>query len=448
MPPLNLVGDFGGGGMLLAFGIACGAARGAARRARARSSTPRWSTAPRCSTTMFSGMRAAGQLERRARREPARRRRAVLRHLRDAPTASTSRSARSSRSSTPSCSSGSASTGDDLPQQHDRAGWPALRERFAAALQAEARATSGARCFEGTDACFAPVLTLRRGAPRIRTTRRAAASIERRRHRPAGAGAALRAARRARSRGRRPSAAKAARRRSPTGASTPRGDRASSAGCGVGCDRRRLRAADATVSSAAPRSAHSPSRSAATPSSRSFSRCAVSERSAIGVQPRPARRHRRSQQRLDRSPAPSARSAVSTLASRFSRCAIDAPRIARRGSAIRKPWPGASQSRSQREQRAQRREVGAHVAVGRVDDDGRALHHVVAGEERLLFLEQVAEVIRRVARACGSRAASMPSAERDPLAAVQQHGRARSSRPAIRDARGAGRWTIGAGRAP
>ena len=28
VPPLNLVGDFGGGGMLLAFGIACGDARG------------------------------------------------------------------------------------------------------------------------------------------------------------------------------------------------------------------------------------------------------------------------------------------------------------------------------------------------------------------------------------------------------------------------------------
>ena len=49
VPPLNLVGDFGGGGMLLAFGIVCGAARGRSARARARSSTPPWSTAPRCS---------------------------------------------------------------------------------------------------------------------------------------------------------------------------------------------------------------------------------------------------------------------------------------------------------------------------------------------------------------------------------------------------------------
>ena len=45
VPPLNLVGDFGGGGMLLAFGVVCGPARGADARARARWSTPRWSTA-------------------------------------------------------------------------------------------------------------------------------------------------------------------------------------------------------------------------------------------------------------------------------------------------------------------------------------------------------------------------------------------------------------------
>ena len=38
-PPLNLVGDFGGGGMLLAFGVVCGCSRPSGR-ARARWSTP------------------------------------------------------------------------------------------------------------------------------------------------------------------------------------------------------------------------------------------------------------------------------------------------------------------------------------------------------------------------------------------------------------------------
>jgi alpha-methylacyl-CoA racemase len=44
MPPLNLVGDFGGGGMLLAFGMVCGCSRRSAA-ARARWWMPPWSKA-------------------------------------------------------------------------------------------------------------------------------------------------------------------------------------------------------------------------------------------------------------------------------------------------------------------------------------------------------------------------------------------------------------------
>ncbi|MNT51339.1 hypothetical protein D3C72_1883010 [compost metagenome] len=77
-------------------------------------------------------------------------------------------------------------------------------------------------------------------------------------------------------------------------------------------------------------------------------------------------------------------------------------------------------------QRGQRIEVGAHVAVGRADDDGRALHHVVAGEERLLFFEQVAQVVRRVAgRVAHAQGAVV--GERDALAvsefALRREGR-------------------------
>ena len=39
-PPINMVGDFGGGGMMLAFGMVVGAAPRRRRPARARSSTP------------------------------------------------------------------------------------------------------------------------------------------------------------------------------------------------------------------------------------------------------------------------------------------------------------------------------------------------------------------------------------------------------------------------
>ena len=48
VPPINLVGDFGGGGLLLAFGILAALLERGISPARARWSTRRWSTAPRC----------------------------------------------------------------------------------------------------------------------------------------------------------------------------------------------------------------------------------------------------------------------------------------------------------------------------------------------------------------------------------------------------------------
>jgi alpha-methylacyl-CoA racemase len=43
--------------------------------------------------------------------------------------------------------------------QHDRAGWPRMRERFAAVFASKTRA-EWETIFEGSDACFAPVLTM------------------------------------------------------------------------------------------------------------------------------------------------------------------------------------------------------------------------------------------------------------------------------------------------
>jgi alpha-methylacyl-CoA racemase len=49
--------------------------------------------------------------------------------------------------------------GEDLPEQDDPAGWPRLRARFAAAFKSKNRDEWSA-LLEGTDACFAPVLDL------------------------------------------------------------------------------------------------------------------------------------------------------------------------------------------------------------------------------------------------------------------------------------------------
>src|SRR5690606_40059821 len=46
----------------------------------------------------------------------------------------------------------------------------------------------------------------------------------------------------------------------------------------------------------------------------------------------------------------------------------------------------------------ERRQVGGHVAVRWADDLRRSLHEVVAGEQGALLVEEVAEVVGRVAR--------------------------------------------------
>ncbi|MGH8683276.1 MAG: CoA transferase, partial [Burkholderiales bacterium] len=48
--------------------------------------------------------------------------------------------------------------GERLPAQHHRQGWPELRRRFAAAFRSKTR-DEWCRVFEGSDACFAPVLS-------------------------------------------------------------------------------------------------------------------------------------------------------------------------------------------------------------------------------------------------------------------------------------------------
>jgi alpha-methylacyl-CoA racemase len=48
---------------------------------------------------------------------------------------------------------------DDLPEQHDKAGWPRLREAFAERFATRTMA-EWAAVFDGTDACVAPVLSM------------------------------------------------------------------------------------------------------------------------------------------------------------------------------------------------------------------------------------------------------------------------------------------------
>ena len=65
--------------------------------------------------------------------------------------------------------------GESLPAQFDREQWPALKEKVAAIFRTKTR-DEWCAIMENTDVCFAPVLQHDRGAARTRTTRRAARS--------------------------------------------------------------------------------------------------------------------------------------------------------------------------------------------------------------------------------------------------------------------------------
>ncbi len=155
VPPLNLVGDFGGGGMLLAFGIACGVIE-ARTSGRGQVVDAAMVDGAALLATMFAGFQAAGQW-------------------------SEQRGENILDSGAPWYDSYATSDGkyvaigaietkfyaelllrlglanEALPKQHDRAGWPLLRARFAAVFATRTR-DEWCAVFDGSDACFAPVL--------------------------------------------------------------------------------------------------------------------------------------------------------------------------------------------------------------------------------------------------------------------------------------------------
>jgi alpha-methylacyl-CoA racemase len=156
VPPLNLVGDFGGGGMLLAFGVAC-ALFESQRTGRGQVVDAAMVEGSSILATMYSGMLHEG-------------------------TWSEDRGANALDSGAPWYDVYETGDGryvaigaieakfyaefldrlglanERLPAQHDRAGWPELRRRFAAAFRSKTR-DEWCRAFEESDACFAPVVS-------------------------------------------------------------------------------------------------------------------------------------------------------------------------------------------------------------------------------------------------------------------------------------------------
>jgi alpha-methylacyl-CoA racemase len=157
LPPLNLVGDFGGGGMLLAFGIACAVIEARAS-GRGQVVDAAMVDGAALLATMFSGLIAAGQWRDGAR--------GVNVLDSGAPWYDTYETRDGGHVAVGAIEAKFyaellARLGLDASlaaSQHDRSTWPALRERIAACFRQRTRAEWEA-AFEGSDACVAPVLT-------------------------------------------------------------------------------------------------------------------------------------------------------------------------------------------------------------------------------------------------------------------------------------------------
>ena len=157
VPPLNLVGDFGGGGMLLAFGVVC-ALLEAANSGEGQVVDAAMVDGAALLATMFHGMRVSGMwTEERGTN--------LLdtgAHFYDAYETSDGRYV-SVGSIEPQFYAEllrlTGLDGDDLPAQMDRSHWPELKTRLAEVFRTRTR-EEWCEVMEGTDVCFAPVLSL------------------------------------------------------------------------------------------------------------------------------------------------------------------------------------------------------------------------------------------------------------------------------------------------
>jgi alpha-methylacyl-CoA racemase len=154
VPPLNLVGDFGGGGMLLGFGVACALVE-ARRSGRGQVIDAAMVEGASLLAAMFSGFLAAGAWKEE-------------------------RAANVLDTGAPWYDVYETKDGKhvaigsieerfyeellqrlqlrDVPPQQDRARWPEMRALFAKTFRSKTR-DEWCAVFDGSDACFAPVLS-------------------------------------------------------------------------------------------------------------------------------------------------------------------------------------------------------------------------------------------------------------------------------------------------
>jgi alpha-methylacyl-CoA racemase len=153
-PPLNLIGDFGGGGMLLGFGVACALIE-ASRSGRGQVVDAAMVDGTALLAAMFHGFLRANQWSEE-------------RGVNILDTGAPWYDVYQTKDEKYVCIGAieakffaellSRMELPDLPAQHDRSRWPEMRRRFAEAFRTKTR-DEWCRVFEGSDACFAPVLS-------------------------------------------------------------------------------------------------------------------------------------------------------------------------------------------------------------------------------------------------------------------------------------------------
>jgi alpha-methylacyl-CoA racemase len=156
-PPINIVGDFGGGGMFLAFGVVCGVLE-ASRSGRGQVVDAAMIDGSAILMTMMWGLRALGVWDDE---------RGVNVLDTGAPFYDTYETADGKYVSVGALEPQFYAelierlglAGEDLPAQMDRGGWPRLRERFTEVFGSKTR-DEWCAVLEQSDACFAPVLTM------------------------------------------------------------------------------------------------------------------------------------------------------------------------------------------------------------------------------------------------------------------------------------------------
>jgi alpha-methylacyl-CoA racemase len=153
VPPLNLIGDFGGGGMLLGFGVAC-ALLEAQRSGSGQVVDAAMVEGAALLAAMFSGFLASGNWseERGSNILDTGAPWYEVYETKDGKYVSVG--AIEARFYAELLNRLGL---QNLPQ-HDRARWPEMRQRFAQAFKAKTR-DEWCAAFEGSDACFAPVLS-------------------------------------------------------------------------------------------------------------------------------------------------------------------------------------------------------------------------------------------------------------------------------------------------